>query len=75
VVPSTSQELNTCKVGNSLPSGEKETRSVWPLSVWSGAPVVASQSRTVRSYEPETTCLPSEEKATEEIRDVWSLSV
>ncbi|PVH67896.1 hypothetical protein DL98DRAFT_523074 [Cadophora sp. DSE1049] len=68
-------------MGDSLPSGEKatdevdEAKLVWPSSVCSGAPVAVSQSRTVRSPDPDTTCLPSGEKATEETLSVWPSSV
>jgi hypothetical protein len=36
--------------------------------------VAASQSRTVRSPDPETTCLPSGEKATDETVLLWPSS-
>ncbi|KFY83035.1 hypothetical protein V500_10208 [Pseudogymnoascus sp. VKM F-4518 (FW-2643)] len=52
-------------VGNSLPLGEKATELTepkWPLSVCSAAPVVASQSRTVLSSEPDATTLPSQSR-------------
>jgi hypothetical protein len=51
-----------------LLSGEKATEVTepeWPSSVCSAAPVAASQSRTVLSQDPDTTYLPSGEKATE----------
>jgi hypothetical protein len=51
------------------------TALVWPSSVCSGFPVAASQSRTVMSYEPETTCVPSGEKATDLTPLVWPSSV
>jgi hypothetical protein len=44
------QSFDTSRDDNSLPLGEKATdvtQSEWPSSVWSAAPVVASQSRTV----------------------------
>src|SRR5579859_3681731 len=50
------------------------TQSEWPSSVCSGAPVAASQSRTVQSSDPDTTCLPSGEKATDLMSLVWPSS-
>ena len=47
----------------------------WPLSFCSGAPVTASQSRTVSSSEPDTTTLPSGEKATDVTLLEWPSSV
>ena len=55
-MPSTIQWFGTSKVGSTLPSGEKATEVTepeWPSSVCSGAPVAASQSRTVRSRSEE----------------------
>ena len=58
-----------------MPSGEKATdltQSEWPLSGSPcGAPVAASQSRTVLSSEPDATSLPSGEKATELTLSEW----
>jgi len=51
------------------------THLEWPSSVWSGAPVAASQSRTVLSCDPDTTCLLSGEKATDETQSEWPSSV
>ena len=51
------------------------TEEEWPSSVCSAVPVAASQSRTVLSSEPETTCLPSGEKATDQTRSEWPSSV
>ncbi len=76
--PSTTQCSDTCRTGNSLPSGEKATdvaEPVWPSSICNGAPVAASQSRTFSSRDPDTTCLPSGEKATELTQSVWPSSV
>lgn len=52
----------------SLPFGEKATemtQAEWPSSICSAAPVIASQSLTVRSFDPDTASLPSGEKATD----------
>jgi hypothetical protein len=37
--------------------------------------VAASQSRNILSYEPDTTCVPSGEKATDVTESVWPSSV
>ncbi|KFX85880.1 hypothetical protein V490_09351 [Pseudogymnoascus sp. VKM F-3557] len=61
-----------------MPSGEKATEVTelkWPSSLWSGPPVITSQSCTVLSQEPETTCLPSGEKATEVTELEWPSSL
>jgi hypothetical protein len=49
--------------------------SVWPSSVCSDAPVVASQSRTVQSSEADASRVPSVEKATDVTACVWPSSV
>ena len=52
-----------------VPSGEKateKTERVWPLNIFTIAPVEASHTRTDLSFEPETMRVPSGEKATEE---------
>ena len=41
------------------------SQSEWPSCVCSGAPVVASQSRTMLSSDSDATDLPSGEKVTE----------
>jgi hypothetical protein len=51
------------------------TASVWPSRVCSHTPVVASQSRTVLSYEADASREPSVEKATDETVLVWPSSV
>jgi hypothetical protein len=48
---------------------------VWPSSVCSDAPVVASQSRTVWSPEADASRVPSVEKATDVTQAVWPSSV
>jgi hypothetical protein len=62
----------------SLPSGEKATELTgpeWPSSGPPyGAPVAASQSRTVLSIEPDATSLPSGEKATDLTQSEWPSS-
>jgi hypothetical protein len=71
VLPSAIQPFATSRVFTAWLSGEMATdltEPEWPSSVCSAAPVAASQSRTVLSPEPpepDTTCLPSGEKATE----------
>ena len=76
-IPSTTHSPITRKVSSFL-SGEMATDGThleWPSSVWSGAPVAASQSRTVLSCDPDTTCLLSGEKATDETQSEWPSSV
>ena len=51
------------------------TISEWPSSVRCSAPVAASQSRTVLSYDPDTTSRPSGEKATDLTVSEWPSSV
>ena len=51
------------------------TESVWPFSVCSGTPVVASQTRTVLSSEADASRVPSVEKATDVTEFVWPFSV
>ena len=52
------------------------TQLEWPSSGSPcGAPVAASQSRTVLSSEPDSTSLPSGEKATDLTGPEWPLSV
>ena len=65
--PSITQSFDTNKPCSTLLSGEKATKETgleWPSSVCSSVPVTASQSRTVSLSDPDTTCLPSGEKAT-----------
>jgi hypothetical protein len=78
VPPSTIQSFKTNRVFRAWPSGGKMTNVTeleWPLSVCSAAPVATSQSRTVISPEPETTCFPSGEKATDKTEPEWPSSV
>ena len=66
--PSVIQPFDTSREFTAWLSGEKATdltKPKWPSSVYSIAPVAVSQNRTVLSSEPDMTCLPSGETATE----------
>jgi hypothetical protein len=69
-----SQEADT----SCVPLVEKATdvtQSVWPSSVRSHSPVVASQSRTVLSIEADASRVPSVEKATDVTLPRWPTSI
>ncbi len=54
--------LSSAVLTRLLPSDRNATAvigSVWPIRVYSSLPVAASQTRTVRSLDPEAISLPS----------------